>query len=524
MKKLIYGIITGGVVAGGALLAVLSTAGTARADEANTPETGLSTVSTFSPSVVDETVYVFLNADGSVKKTISSDWTKNDLGVDTYTKTEGKVATPITIAISYYLDGKKVSADEIRGRSGHVKIRYDYTNTERVNGIYMPYAVLSGAVLSNEKFSNVSVANGRLLNDGARTAVVGITLPGMRENLGVAVDLPEYFEIEADVKDFKMEMTATIATSKIFAELDTSALDSVDSLSGSLNTLADSMVQLMDGSMALRDGLATLNSSTGILAEGVGQLRAGSLKLVDGTKDLEAGAYQLLDGAKKLDTGVDQTIAGVTGLVDKLGELDENSATIINNIQGAINKILASFNIENITVANFSEKIKETAKRLVAAGKAEEATKLQKAAEEYGPQLMLYQGVLNYVNGSSAIAKAAQKTDLSELKVGSTQIVNGLEQLYSGSKELATGMASLDAGISNLSSNVPALTEGVAKLADGSNALSSGLSQFNEQGVQKLIALYNGDVKALVSRVKNMVSVAKNSNSNAKYIYRTPEI
>ena len=390
-KKVGYTAIVAGLALASLALPLMNISGTAKADETKPAET-ISTTNNLVSKAVDETVYVFLDAGGNVKKTISSDWVKNDLGTDVYTKTEGKVDTPITMKISYFLDDKEVTAEEIRGRSGHVKIRYDFTNNERVNGMYVPYAVLSGAVLPNGTFTNIKLTNAKLINDGTRTVVAGLALPGMKENLGVDVNLPEYFEIEADAKDFKMEMTATIATSKVFADLDTSALNSVDALSSALQTLSDSMLQLLNGSTQLRDGLATLNSKTGVLADGVSQLRAGSLKLVDGAKALSSGISDATTGAKTIAGGLAQVYNGVkdspaemtkayegakavdAGVNELLGNLNNgftelntrtNSAKLVSGATSAFNKLLDGLKapespvhtiFADVTMENFGNK------------------------------------------------------------------------------------------------------------------------------------------------------------------------
>lgn len=577
-KKVAYTALTAVLMlASVGATAGLMSHGEVRADEAKETASNLTTNS-LTTNLVDETVYVFLGTDGVVKKTISSDWTKNDLGADVYSKTEGKVNTPIEMKISYFLDGKEVKADEIRGRSGKVKIRYDYTNKDIVSGAYVPYAVISGAVLSNEHFSNVAVKNGRLVNDGARMMVVGWALPGMKEDLGVSLDIPDFVEIEADAKDFKMEMTATIATSKIFAEIDTSALDSIDSLSSQLNTLASSMEQLMAGSTQLRDGLTTLNNKTGVLADGVAQLKAGSLKLVDGTSNLSDGlsnalggskniaaglssAYdgtkQLAEGAtnaygvaKKIDAGVDTMTESINGLANGFAKLNEGgrNTVLINGATEAFNTTLGSLEtlpgFDGVSIANFGEKVAALEEMYSTNDNVKKALGLMR----------IYSGTVAYVSGVNQIAAGvadaptkitelkkgtsglaqglatmSQKlpelsNGLGELSSGATSLSAGLTDAYSGSKELAAGMVSLDAGVSNLNSNVPALTDGVSKLADGSNRLTDGLSLFNSEGIQKLISLYNGDVKALVSRIQNMVNLAKNSKTKVKYIYRTEEI
>lgn len=577
-KKVGLGLAVSGLVVAGLALPLMQISGTARADEAEKQEkTVLVSPSSLTKSV-DETVYVFLDASGNVKKTISSDWSKNDLGTDVYSKTEGKVSTPISMKISYFLDDKEVSSEEIRGRSGHVKIRYDFTNNERVNGMYVPIAVLSGAVLPNNTFSNIQLTNAKLINDGTRTIVAGLALPGMKENLGVNINLPEYFEIEADAKEFKMEMTATIATSKIFADLDTSALNSVDALSSALQTLSDSMLQLLNGSAQLRDGLATLNSKTGILADGVSQLRAGSLKLVDGAKALSGGiadaatgaktiaggltqAYngvkdspaemtKAYEGAKAVDAGVNKLLNNLNGGFAQLNANDSNTKIIEGATQllnGTLNALKAQ-GLTNINADNFEEVLKGAIANATAAGLNDKVQELTTALA----QLSIYSGAIKYVsgvnqiaagvtnnpelealkNGTSQLAEGLKDASgkitklsngLSELSAGANKLSSGLDTAKEGSSTLHYGLMSLDAGVSNLESNIPALTSGVSQLADGSKTLTDGLSQFNEAGVQKLVSLYNGNVKTLIAKIQTMASLAKSSNKS-KYIYRTDEI
>lgn len=576
-KKVGYIIAVAGLAALGFSLPLLNTTGV-RADEARPTENLIATTTGLAQKM-DETVYVFLNTDGTVKKTISSDWSKNDLGADVYTKAEGKVSTPVTMKISYFLDDKAVSAEEIRGRSGHIKIRYDFTNNERVNGMFVPVAVLSGAVLPNEVFSNVKLTNAKLINDGTRTMVAGLALPGMKENLGVNIDIPEYFEIEADAKEFKMEMTATVATSKIFADLDTSALNSVDALSSALQTLSDSMLQLLDGSVKLRDGLATLNSKTSILADGVSQLRAGSLKLVDGAKTLSGGiadaatgaktiadglaqAYggvknspaemtKAYEGAKAVDAGVNELLAKLNGSFAELNT-KTNSAVLATSATKTFNDTLSALQhadepictiFADVTLENFGGKI----------GAMMQTYSGNATVRGYLEQLSFFYGVIAYISGANQIATGVSDSnpDIAKLKVGTSQLADGLkdasgkisklsgglaelsaganqlsaglETAKDGSSTLHYGLMSLDAGVSNLESNVPALTSGVSQLAEGSKALSDGLLQFNDEGVQRLVSLYNGNVKALVSKIQTMVNLAKSANK-IKYIYRTDEI
>lgn len=67
--------------------------------------------------------------------------------------------------------------------------------------------MLTGLMLDNDVFSNVSVTNGKIINDGDRTIVAGFALPGLQENLNLSKDkfeIPDYIEVTADVKNFAL--------------------------------------------------------------------------------------------------------------------------------------------------------------------------------------------------------------------------------------------------------------------------------------------------------------------------------
>ena len=300
----------------------------------------------------DETVYVLANSDGTIQKIIVSDWIKNTLsaeklsdvtelenaenikgdesytlggdntrvwdaqGNDIYYQGTIEKELPVNLSVSYKLDGKTVSADELLGKSGKVSLRFDYKNkqyeTVKINGkeekIYVPFVMLTGMLLDNNTFSNVEVSNGKVINDGDRTIVLGFALPGLQENLALdkeQFELPSYVEITADVTDFSLGMTVTVATNGLFNNMDTEKLDSISDLTGSMNQLNDGMAKLLDGSSALYNGLCTLLDKSKELINGINQLADGVAKLKDGAYALDEGTKKLSDGAAALSSGLD---------------------------------------------------------------------------------------------------------------------------------------------------------------------------------------------------------------------------
>lgn len=369
----------------------------------------------------DETVYVLADADGTVQKIIVSDWIKNTLssdkindvtelenienvkgdesytlggdntkvwdarGNDIYYQGTIDKELPVSLSVSYKLDGKPVTPEELVGKSGKVTIRFDYKNnqyeTVKINGrdekIYVPYVMMTGMLLDNNNFKNVEVSNGKVINDGDRTAVIGLALPGFQENLAIDKDkfeIPSYVEVTADVTDFSLGMTVAMATNTLFNNIDTENIDSLSDLSDSMAKLDDAMAQLLDGSSALYDGLCTLLDKSSELINGIGQLAEGAAKLKEGAYSLDGGAKQLSDGVFALSSGLDtlsanndklnggakqvfETLLSTVGAQLKAAGLSvpeltiENYDSVLNEVIDSVNKKIYDQALEQVTAA-----------------------------------------------------------------------------------------------------------------------------------------------------------------------------
>lgn len=243
------------------------------------------------------------NAEGEAKRIIVSDWLTNPNGeaaladattlkdakavkgsavlkdgvwhnadgADVYYQGDAEEALPVALTVTYTLDGEAMSAAEMTGRSGRVTIRVTCDVTEMRDGVRVPFAVLTAALLDNDGFTNIEVTNGRLFDDGDRTVIVGWALPGLQETLKLDADtvtLPEYVEIAADAKSFEAPATLTIVTNELFTAVDVDSIDASE-LTEKADALKDGMTQLKDGAAELKSGAEALKQGAAPLADGV---------------------------------------------------------------------------------------------------------------------------------------------------------------------------------------------------------------------------------------------------------------
>lgn len=337
----------------------------------------------------DESVYLISDANGNVNKTIVVDHLKNkdkkdtledasnlsDIenvkgkekftqsgdkltwqagGKDIYYQGTATAEPPVTQKVTYYLDGKEISPEDLAGKSGKVKIRFDYTNTtsytETVNGekqtVSVPFAAVTGLVLG-DGFENIEVTNGKAEVSDSSSVVLGYALPGLKDSLGIKegdldgdVNIPEYVEMTADVENFSMPaaMTFVVNASDYVSTdgIDTSDLDDM------INDLKDASTQLQDGSKTLAegtdtlaDGLSTLQSKLGTFASGVGTLQSGLKAYTDGVSTLSGGLNTLgnstgalVSGADKLNSGAGQLASGSATLKDGLKSYTDGASTL----------------------------------------------------------------------------------------------------------------------------------------------------------------------------------------------------
>lgn len=317
-----------------------------------------------------ETSYLILNADGSVQEQITSDWLHSDDGFDAvtdesdlsdiqnlksdvmpeqsgntlkwttdetdiYYQGKNSAQAPVGVSIEYTLDGKAVTADELKGQSGHLVATVKLTNNTgeevTVNGkkrtVYTPFFTVAAAVLPSENFKNITTEHGLVESDSKTQVACYLAMPGMKE--AVSDLLPDSFDklddlmldtltLEADVTDCTVP-TFLFAAAPNLSDLDLD--EASDELGDTMNELTDAIDQLKDGSGALDDAVGTLVESLDTFASSYGQFDAGVDSALNGTQTLANGTENLLENAQLLATKTGELSLGAIQLQNSTAQL-----------------------------------------------------------------------------------------------------------------------------------------------------------------------------------------------------------
>lgn len=317
-----------------------------------------------------ETSYLILSADGSVQEQVTSDWLHSDDGFDAvtdesdlsdiqnlksdvmpeqsgntlkwttdetdiYYQGKNSAQAPVGVSIEYTLDGKTVTADELKGQSGHLVATVKLTNNTgeevTVNGkkrtVYTPFFTVAAAVLPSENFKNITTEHGLVESDSKTQVACYLAMPGMKE--AVSDLLPDSFDklddlmldtltLEADVTDCTVP-TFLFAAAPNLSDLDLD--EASDELGDTMNELTDAIDQLKDGSGALDDAVGTLVESLDTFASSYSQFDAGVDSALNGTQTLANGTENLLENAQLLATKTGELSLGAIQLQNSTAQL-----------------------------------------------------------------------------------------------------------------------------------------------------------------------------------------------------------
>ncbi|MBR1599822.1 MAG: hypothetical protein IJ661_13055 [Lachnospiraceae bacterium] len=527
----------------------------------------------------EETVYVNQTATGDIKSITVSDWLKNVTGTGTikdksslkdiknvkgnekFTESNGELTweandadiyyqgtttekPPVGVEISYKLDGKTVSADDLAGKSGNIEITLKYTNDtsyeDDIDGettkLQSPFLMASAIIMPVDNFSDIEVSQGKVVSEGSNQILVAYGMPGLFDSLKLADDTREKLEdklsdtvtIKAKVTDFEMGSIYTVATSDEFSEIELDENSDMDELEDALDELEDASEALVSGTSTLSEGIGTLEDNFKDYAAGVSKVSKGASSLSAGAKKLSTGITQYTDGVKtvtdgtkdyikgtgSLTSGVKAYVAGEKQVADGVKKLYDGSKDFptkysafsagLNNYVTNVDKIADNANelamgsaAVSTGVTDLVNGIAATSTEIQKLGKNEEAyttgqlEKLSKYIDEHTYSDTNSEGTISPADAANlkGLLDNAQATATAEENIlkglEATADPSKLKDLDDGAKKIAAGLAVINAGAPDLKKGGATLIGYDKDISAGITSVTGGITGIYE-GINKL--------------------------------------
>lgn len=472
------------------------------------------------PTEKTETVYSVLNSDGSISDTIVSSWlhdedginniketlnltdvkniksnekpskngntyTWNAKGNDVYYEGTATKQLPVSVKLRYELDGQEMSAKDMEGKSGHLKLTISFTNNysevKNINGksIVIHPSYLAGGMLnmSTGNFTNVKCESGKIVNDGTNEMLAFANIPGLNETLKSAgldkvnnqLGISDDVTVEADVNNFDLGSIMVGMTNEIDLASELGEIGSVSELTDGIDQLIEADDQLIDGSKQLYDGTTQLK-------EGIAPLSSAYPQIETLTNAFD----QLHDGTTTLSTGLNQYTAGVDQL----------------NVVSKQNLYKLSMGATTLNTSLNNKESKSQLNQLVQGSQALDAG---------------IQNLNEQVNGDDSMLKPDMVKNLTEALKTTNEQVGKLGQVLNDLQDQEGAFVDLSNQITKASENINklgTLQTSFKEVTDGASAIITADNEQIKSVDDQLAAIRTKEINALNASIEALKNAA----------------
>ncbi len=426
----------------------------------------------------------------------------NALGKDIFYQGTTKKQLPVELEIEYKLDDKIMNVEEMIGKSGKVTILLKYTNRDKqeviIDGkkeiLYTPFVVLTETIISGENNTNVSIKNGKIINNGNNYMVTGLAAPGLYESLEMETlkDVDEIM-ITYDTKKFELSSIYSIITPKLLESEDIKSLNKIDQLVSAIKTLQKAINEIEQGANELSEGSSKVENGAFKISENLEIVVTKLEELTKGASKVDEGLKQIL---KELES-TSESLKQVTNSQDlsKISDLINTNEKMKQNLIGK-NEGLKTTYENNYLKDTILEDLKKN-------------------------NMDLYNVKVTYEENEKMIALLTQNIEALKTTLNLTEQTKGkitsllatlntyLQTMEEGSKKMSDGLVLLKDGVKELNSKMQELTLGTSSLKEGMYQLTLGITSFNQDGITKFSNIINSEVKILAKKVEMLTKIGE---------------
>ena len=560
-----------------AILLVMALIGTQMIALAETKNT-----SNTSAKVEDwETIYIIMKPDGKIDKVIGIDHlvgpkgtedpitigktyvkgvealeNEDDITVEgdkiikntndpTYYRVDLSDSTPLPfkLAVSWYLNGKKVKSDELSGKTGTVTLRVDFTSTAKTETSTVPMMAMVSLSLPTDKNTNPHVDSGMstLVGDSYQVSAMILSATGTETSsitwhtknfelpdirivvlpYFAGISLPDIDKQLSDVADALDKLSNLPKAHKeilnnIYKNLKPEELDKMVSglnqIASALEEISDNLSKSLEsgegmGDMSkldqLAEGLELMSKAISGYAMVIDTLRQNHGMLINAVDQLIKGTDGLIAGQQQLCQGLSQAEAGMNRLQQPLTFLAQGTPTVPS--LGTVAKSLAPVNpqlaqvlmvyqgVASQTLAGYQQLETAMEQLTAACPKLTEGINQIKGGLEKVKEGLTKEGtILDALAEGGEIQPGVKLPPMKTLAQQLHQASLGIKQLEEALNQQAEKTQQMQQKLGELANGLGQMSKALKQMAYGVKQLKTGLSQVREAIG---IILYGGEIK-----------------------------
>ncbi len=423
-----------------------------------------------------------------------------------YQGTLDNAQIPWNIDISYKLDGKDISPDDLAGKSGAVEIHISITKNEKcTSDFYDNYAVQAAFTLDTNTCENIKADGATLANVGSNKQISYTVLPGKGLEADITADVNDFEMAEASINGVKLDLNVDIDNQELMDKV-TDIMNATSDLNDGAKEVADGASALKDGTDSVNTGANSLYDGASSLDDGINSLNSGVNTISEALNTLNSQSFSLTDGSSQvLDSLklINQSLSSVAVTTDQLTTLTESSSAIktgIDNLYSALTQLQSNMSYDTYKIAmqqnglDVDELMAQNSNAIatISQQKAQLEAQIAQLSGVQGyeemvanlsQQVGVFENVILLLQGNSG-AIGGVGAYLNTLSAETDEIVAGAAQLSTSYEEFNNTIMELANTLSDLAVNMTTLKSGIQQLTDNYATLDTGINEYTDAVAQ----------------------------------------
>lgn len=411
-----------------------------------------------------------------------------------YEGTLAPTALPWDIQIQYLLNGKELTAEELAGQTGALKITLHIgQNKAGQETFFENFALQTSLTLDTRKCKAIETEGATIANVGNNKQFTYTILPGTERDICLTAEV-ENFEMDSIAMNgvnLSLEIQPESIEKGSIQDKIEELQDAIKTLDKGANDLDDGTKSVTEGTDHLADGirsmqtaLSQLNQKSNTLTDGSTQMQAALKKLQTALNDMSVSSKDLT----KLSKASSEIKAGIAALVHGLETMDNGIDTYQKGLKASNVSVDTLLKSNELVTRSLNQEIQVLSKSL----KNDSLSEAQKKA--INEQIDSYKLIVELLSGDSAVILASNQLidqfDTALSKTNKKGILYGANTLKTNYNTFHSSIKTLVSTLKDTVTNMQKLRKAVNTLVKSYDDLDTGIEKYTD-GVGKIVIAYD---------------------------------